>query len=420
MAGQARADSADLGGDGARAGRRARTVHILVNDAAPAAQVRALLDARRRAARRASTCTRCRPTTPGCATTGRPSSRGGRRRRELALVDWSYNAWGGKYPPWDHDDQVPRAIARAARAAGASRPASCSKAARSTSTARGTLLTTEACLLNPNRNPQLDRAEIEQYLRDYLGARHVLWLGDGIVGDDTDGHVDDLTRFVAPGAVVTVVEDDPRDENYAPSARQPRAACSAMRDAAGARCAIVTLPMPEPIYYDGHAPAGVLRELLHRQRGRARADLRQRARRARARDAARAVPRPAGRRHRRRRPGLGPRRLPLRDAAATRRSDGARCRDDVHRYACAALANTVRRYRPKPTATARREYRRSRRSRRDCRWPRRRAARRRRRTRKNATALPIRILWAVMRRMALSSVPQRGGAARRDTRRRAG
>ena len=81
---------------------------------------------------------------------------------------------------------------------------------------RGTLLTTEACLLNPNRNPQLDRDGIEEYLRAYLGVSNILWLGDGIAGDDTDGHVDDLTRFVSPDTVVTVVEDDPADENYEP------------------------------------------------------------------------------------------------------------------------------------------------------------------------------------------------------------
>jgi agmatine deiminase len=66
---------------------------------------------------------------------------------------------------------------------------------------RGTLITTEACLLNPNRNPHLNREQIEGYLRDYLGVEHSLWLGDGIAGDDTDGHIDDLTRFVKPDAV---------------------------------------------------------------------------------------------------------------------------------------------------------------------------------------------------------------------------
>ena len=81
---------------------------------------------------------------------------------------------------------------------------------------RGTLLTTEACLLNPNRNPELTRDQIEQRLKDFLGVSQILWLGDGIEGDDTDGHVDDLSRFVDESTVVTVVEEDPRDRNYAP------------------------------------------------------------------------------------------------------------------------------------------------------------------------------------------------------------
>ena len=81
---------------------------------------------------------------------------------------------------------------------------------------RGTLLTTEACLLNPNRNPQLGPRGDRGHLRGYLGVSNILWLGDGIAGDDTDGHVDDLTRFVDPTTVVTVVEDDPADENYEP------------------------------------------------------------------------------------------------------------------------------------------------------------------------------------------------------------
>src|SRR5229473_436392 len=73
-----------------------------------------------------------------------------------------------------------------------------------------------ACLLNPNRNPDLNRKQIEQYLRDYLGVTNILWLGDGIAGDDTDGHVDDLARFVTPNTVVTVIEQDPQDDNHWP------------------------------------------------------------------------------------------------------------------------------------------------------------------------------------------------------------
>ena len=115
---------------------------------------------------------------------------------------------------------------------------------------RGTLLTTEACLLNPNRNPELGRAEIEQHLRSYLGVSHILWLGDGIAGDDTDGHVDDLTRFVDPATVVTVLEDDPADENYEPlQANLER--LRGMRDQDGHPLRIVTLPMPRPLWHDG-------------------------------------------------------------------------------------------------------------------------------------------------------------------------
>src|SRR5258707_14396537 len=78
----------------------------------------------------------------------------------------------------------------------------------------GTILTTTSCLLNKNRNPHLSKVEIEQYLKDYYGQQQVLWLGEGIVGDDTDGHVDDLARFIDPRTIVTGVEDDPKDENY--------------------------------------------------------------------------------------------------------------------------------------------------------------------------------------------------------------
>jgi agmatine deiminase len=114
----------------------------------------------------------------------------------------------------------------------------------------GTLLTTEACLLNPNRNPHLSRAEIERYLRDYLGVTNILWLGDGIVGDDTDGHVDDLTRFVNRTTVVTVVEDDPADENYAPL-QENLARLREMRAEDGTPLQVIALPMPRPMEHDG-------------------------------------------------------------------------------------------------------------------------------------------------------------------------
>jgi agmatine deiminase len=103
----------------------------------------------------------------------------------------------------------------------------------------------EACLLNPNRNPQLNREQIEGYLRDYLGVEHILWLGDGIAGDDTDGHLDDLTRFVKPDAVVTVIEDDPQDENYE-VLQENYERLLRMKDEGGNGLRVIKLPMPGP------------------------------------------------------------------------------------------------------------------------------------------------------------------------------
>ncbi|MCC7377580.1 MAG: agmatine deiminase family protein, partial [Verrucomicrobiales bacterium] len=114
----------------------------------------------------------------------------------------------------------------------------------------GTLLTTESCLLNPNRNPHLDRQQIEQHLRDFLGVTNILWLGDGIAGDDTDGHIDDLTRFIDTNTVVTVVEEDPKDENFEPLQENLRR-LQGLKDQDGAPLRIVTLPMPARLEYEG-------------------------------------------------------------------------------------------------------------------------------------------------------------------------
>ena len=115
----------------------------------------------------------------------------------------------------------------------------------------GTLLTTEACLLNPNRNPDSERkGQIENYLRDYLGVEQILWLGEGIVGDDTDGHIDDLTRFVDATTLVTLVEEDRADENEE-LLRENRKRLDAMRDPAGRPWHIVELPTPGRIEREG-------------------------------------------------------------------------------------------------------------------------------------------------------------------------
>ncbi len=168
---------------------------------------------------------------------------------ERAIVDWGYNAWGGKYPPYDLDDAIPEHIAALRRLTLFS-PGIVLEGGSIDVNGRGTVLTTESCLLNPNRNPHLTKAEIEQYLREYLGVTNVLWLGEGIVGDDTDGHVDDLARFVDPGTIVTAVEDDPADPNY-PILQDNLSRLQAMRDQDGKAFRVVPLPMPGAVEYQG-------------------------------------------------------------------------------------------------------------------------------------------------------------------------
>jgi agmatine deiminase len=170
-------------------------------------------------------------------------------RRDRAIVDWVYNAWGGKYPPFDLDDAVPQRVAELRRLPLFS-PGIVMEGGSLEVNGRGVVLTTEACLLNPNRNPHLNRAQIEQYLRDYLGVTHVHWLGDGIVGDDTDGHVDDITRFVNPTTIVTAVEEDPQDANHEPL-RENLKRLEKLKDAHGRPFRIVEIPMPGVVEYDG-------------------------------------------------------------------------------------------------------------------------------------------------------------------------
>ncbi len=174
--------------------------------------------------------------------------RGDQGRRESVILDWGYNAWGGKYPPFDDDDKIPTLIG-AEFGIPVEHPGIVMEGGSLDVNGAGTLLTTEACLLNPNRNPTLTKDQLEQHLKDCLGVTKILWLGDGIEGDDTDGHVDDLTRFVNPTTVVTVIEDDPRDANYAPL-RDNLDRLRTMTDQAGRALDVVTLPMPKPMYQD--------------------------------------------------------------------------------------------------------------------------------------------------------------------------
>ena len=159
----------------------------------------------------------------------------------LAAVDFGFNAWGGKYPPWDQDDAVPAHMARILDVP----RFRCDMILEGGSievNGAGALITTEQCLLNANRNPQLRREDIEQRLRDYLSVSQVIWLGEGIEGDDTDGHVDDITRFVSRTRVLTAVAK-PGERNHA-ALEANRRTLARVRLQDGSPLEVLELPMP--------------------------------------------------------------------------------------------------------------------------------------------------------------------------------
>jgi agmatine deiminase len=164
------------------------------------------------------------------------------------IVDWGYNAWGGKYPPFDLDDNIPTLIANHYQIP-VTYPGIVMEGGSVEFNGKGTLLTTTSCLLNENRNPHLSQDQIEKYLRDYYGVDNILWLGDGIVGDDTDGHIDDITRFVNEDTVVTAIEHDQSDDNYEPL-KENLETLQKLRLENGKSLNIVELPMPSAIVYD--------------------------------------------------------------------------------------------------------------------------------------------------------------------------
>jgi agmatine deiminase len=166
-----------------------------------------------------------------------------------ALIDWEFNAWGGKYPA-DEDNRVPGRIAELLGRV-RFRPGIILEGGSLDPNGQGTLLTTEQCLLNVNRNPGLTREDLERYLAQYWAARHVLWLGGGIVGDDTDGHVDQLARFVDPRTVVAALERNEGDANFA-SLRTNYERLLAMSDQDGRPLTVIALPMPRPVIYNGN------------------------------------------------------------------------------------------------------------------------------------------------------------------------
>jgi agmatine deiminase len=167
----------------------------------------------------------------------------------LAFNDWIFNGWGGKYPAYEEDERVARDIASLLKVPVFDHKIVLEGGSIEVNGA-GTCLTTEQCLLNPNRNPHLTPAEIEFFLKDSLGVETVIWLGEGIVGDDTDGHIDDIARFVDRTTVVCVRESNSQDDNYVfleeNFERLKRAA-----DQDGNKLSVVTLPCPAPVHYEG-------------------------------------------------------------------------------------------------------------------------------------------------------------------------
>ncbi|HEY5742302.1 MAG TPA: agmatine deiminase family protein [Terrimicrobiaceae bacterium] len=169
---------------------------------------------------------------------------------KIAAVNFGFNAWGYKLSPFEDDDAAATLIAKKIGAPLFDFGDFVLEGGSIDVNGQGTVLTTESCLLNPNRNPDLSREQIEENLRNALGITQILWLADGIEGDDTDGHVDDITRFVSPDTVVTVIEEDEEDFNYEPLELNLRR-LRTMQLANGSPLRVLKLPMPARIVREG-------------------------------------------------------------------------------------------------------------------------------------------------------------------------
>jgi agmatine deiminase len=168
--------------------------------------------------------------------------------QKKVIVDWGYNAWGNKYPPYDLDDVIPSLIGEHFNIP-VYHPGIVMEGGSVEFNGKGTLLTSTACLLNENRNPTLNQSQIENYLQQYYGIEQVLWVDEGIVGDDTDGHIDDTVRFVNEDTVITVIEENKQDENYTLLQNNLKQ-LQQMRLLNGKQLNIVELPMPDAVIYE--------------------------------------------------------------------------------------------------------------------------------------------------------------------------
>jgi len=164
-----------------------------------------------------------------------------------AVVDWDFNAWGGKYPPYDLDDVVPTLIAKEFDLP-VFYPGIIMEGGSVDFNGAGTVITSTCVLLNKNRNPHLNKNQIENYLMDFYGQDQVLWVDEGVVGDDTDGHIDDTVRFINEDTVITVVEERKRNENYDPLQKN-LADLKRMRLLSGKQLNIIEIPMPDDVIW---------------------------------------------------------------------------------------------------------------------------------------------------------------------------
>jgi len=169
-------------------------------------------------------------------------------QQKKVIVDWDYNAWGNKYPPYDLDDVIPTLIGKRFNIP-VYYPGIIMEGGSVELNGKGTIITSTACLLNKNRNRKLNQQQIEQYLYDYYGAEQVLWVEDGIAGDDTDGHIDDTVRFVNDDTVLAVIEEDKHDGNYKLLQKNLKQ-LKKMRLLNGKQLNIIELPMPDAVVYE--------------------------------------------------------------------------------------------------------------------------------------------------------------------------
>lgn len=224
---------------------RSETVHLMVNDAAMEQDVRRQLDTLNIAPE--GIVFHHFPTNDAwCRDYGGGFLLHKNSDRKM-LLNWGFNSWGDKYPPYDADNAVPLKMGAYLNVPVVT-PGMILEGGSVEFNGAGTVLTTRSCLLNKNRNPHLSAREIEQALADCYGMEQVLWLEDGIEGDDTDGHIDDLTRFISEDTVVTVMEDSKQSPNYETLKRNAEA-LGKMQLMSGKSLQVIELPMPSPVYY---------------------------------------------------------------------------------------------------------------------------------------------------------------------------